>query len=713
MRRLLRFLPGLPICSIWLLTAAPGAAQPNFVDRAPDLGVSFTWAATFSMGDFGAGVALDDIDDDGDLDLLVGAKSNTPLQVYRNDGAVFTDISDQAGIGDAGDVKQILLADLDDDGDRDLVVGGWTLQPGSTSSFVGGWLCLYASNGDGTFSERTGGSSLEPTSAGLPTGITAGDYDRDGDLDLYVAYWKSGPAGPESANRLYRNEGNFDFNEVGSAAGVASTKKSYQAVFTDLSGDGWLDLVVAQDKGGGATYYENQRNGTFLDRSVESGLDGFRSGSNTYADGMGIAVGDYDNDGRMDVYITNIPDGNLLYHNLGGGQFEEVAAPSGTISQRIGWGTEFIDCNHDGYLDLYVTDFSGGGMSDNVDRLYLNAGDGSFSDIAPTSGLGFGDDGFASAAGDLDGNGRVDLVTLSSGAPLRVLMDEGSGGHWIHLELVGVSGNRDAVGARVRVVAGGMVQYREQRAGGSYLAFPSHELEFGLGSAGSVDTLQVDWPDGSVERWFQVNADQRLELVQGTGLVPVLTAPQLSVDGISGHAGTEGVILRWVVDLAARWTRFTLMRSLDGGVEEVAVRIEALEGRSNYSWNEPTRYSGSARSYRLVSERAGQELASSTLELAPRRFARVVEVAAPVPNPFNPRVRLRYRGQAGTRVGLRIVDPAGRTVRRFAPAGGDIGWNELVWDGTDDRGRAVAGGSYRFVVESGGRRVSAPLTLVR
>lgn len=686
------------------------SAQIQLRDDAADLGVSFVWNDFWASGDFGAGIAIEDFDGDGDLDLFFGTKNGAPLRVYRNDGGTFTDISAVLDIATGFDVKQVLFADLDDDGHRDLVLSLWETE----GPFVlGGRLMILRNEGGDRFVDVSS-SPVDSSMFWLPTGVTAGDFDRDGDLDLYVSVWKSGPPEASSANRLLRNEGGFRFTDVAAQLGVADIKKSFQPVFSDLNGDGWPDLLIAEDKFGGLTYYENDRAGGFVDRTVNSGLTGYFGPPGTdqrefYVDGMGIAVGDHDNDGDLDVYVTSIATGNVFYENLGNGTFRNVAVANGTVSERNGWGTGFLDLDHDGWLDLFVVNFGFGAGENKLDRVYRNNGaSGSpvtFTDVGPAAGIVIGDDGFAMAAGDLDRDGRIDVVVNAAAAPVRIYRNlTPRVGRWIVLSLVGTTSNRDGVGAKVHVSAGGRTWLREQRAGTSYLGFDSHELEFGLGDVALVDEIRVQWPSGHVDVWTDQPVNTRLRLVEGGELI----VSNLALPALRAVRGHQGFVLRWRTEDPASFTRFELERTRAGLTNSIATLTTDPE-RTDYEFDDREALPGDR--YTLFVEHTGRRSRASSIELPVPALDRLV-VGPAVPNPFNPRTTLSFRAAAGADVRLRVVDAQGRTVREFA-AEATGGWHTLLWNGEDDEGRAVASGTYHFVAESGMQRQSTAVTLVR
>ncbi len=482
-------------------------AQVTFTEEAVARGVVHQWNGDYfegGGGNTGGGVALEDYDRDGDLDLFLGQVAGDPLLVLRNDGTGnFTDVSMQVGIGDVGTSKQVLVTDLDGDGQRDLLIAGWGVP-----------VRLFRNRGDGTFENRTAGSGLDltigPGFPSLATGACAGDLDRDGDLDLHISFWYHGEsATPEATNRLWINQGNMVFTED-TGAGVNNDEPSFQSSFADLNGDGWPDLVVAHDKQGGASYYQNLQDGTFDDLSKDTGLEGWVASAKLYVDGMGVALGDTDNDGDLDAYVTNTPQGNVMYRNDSPGDIVERAVAAGTLSQRFGWGTGFLDVDNDRLLDLYVvnTGFSSANL------LYHNQGNNNFMDIAATAQVADISMGWSMASGDIDGDGDVDMVVTNDAAPTRLFVNQGTANHWTRLLLRGTVSNPDAVGARVCVTTGSVSQTREVQAGTGYLGHDSLALEIGLGADTSFD-VNIEWPSGLVESHTSLNTDRPYLLIEG------------------------------------------------------------------------------------------------------------------------------------------------------------------------------------------------------
>ncbi len=491
--------------------------QTSFQEVADLWGVDHTWGTEWPAGDLGGGIALEDFDRDGDPDLFLNTRLSDTVRAFLNDGTGFTEVD--LGLNTGGSTKQLLFADFDNDGWRDLFCSGWTV-PHS----------LFRNRGDGTFENVSAAAQLvrpqdDPT-FGQATGATAGDYDRDGDLDLYVSYWTAGPPQASSTNALFRNDGDLVFTNVTDEMGVGDIKKSYQCLFADLSGDGWPDLVIGEDKSGGLTYYENFET-EFRDMTEASGLDGILASTQTRIDGMGLAAGDYDNDGRLDLYATNIFEGNLLYLNRGDGTFLERAEVSGVLSRRWGWGVGWMDVDNDGFQDLYVANASS--AFNNTNRLFRNVNGISFVDIAPQANVALAAEAFGMASADLDDNGFVDIVVSHGATPTAIFLNDGaSDGRWLQLELVGTDSNRDGIGARVQVDADGFVRTQELRAGTSYLSHDDLRMEFGVGESTTAQ-VSIQWPSGQQDVYAMVPTGNRYRAVEGsTALVSLTDTPPVS-----------------------------------------------------------------------------------------------------------------------------------------------------------------------------------------
>jgi hypothetical protein len=500
----------------------------------------------------GCGVAFLDYDDDGWLDVfLVNGttlegfpKGQEPTNhLYRNRGdGTFEDVTRGAGLAESGWGQGACAGDYDNDGHVDLFVSYY------------GQNHLYRNRGDGRFEDVTAKAGLLSKRLRWNTGCAFLDYDRDGRLDLLVANYidldlataptpdsglcrykgvkvACGPPGlPGGKNVLYRNRGDGAFEDVSDKAGITRSSGTYGlGVSTfDFDDDGWVDAYVANDSNPSALY-RNNRDGTFTDVAVPAGCAYSQDGKPQA--GMGVAVGDYDHNGTMDVFKTNFAgDTSTLYANTGQGFCEDrtFAAGIGLNTRWLGWGTAFVDFDKDGWLDLFL---SNGHVYPEVVQLkteagyrqrkvvYRNAG-GRFEDVSERLGSPVTDPRAArgSAFGDYDNDGDVDVVVNNvHEGPDLYRTESDPARHWLLVKLVGTKSNRSAIGARVRCLSGGVTQVQEVRGGGSYISQNDLRVHFGLGGFAAVDRVQVRWPSGREEEWAGVAADRILTLTEGTG----------------------------------------------------------------------------------------------------------------------------------------------------------------------------------------------------
>jgi enediyne biosynthesis protein E4 len=525
----------------------------------------------------GTGVAIFDADNDGwpDIFIVNGTKLDGEQAkgeaasnhfYHNNHNGTFTDITKKAGLAHTGWGQGVCVGDYDNDGWPDLYVTYY------------GKNVLYHNNGDGTFTDVSEKAGVAGTGKAWGTGCAFVDYDRDGHLDLMVAnyvdfdlsktpapgervncLWKGvpvmcGPQGlPTANNILYHNRGDGTFEDVTKKARIDETNGHYAFSVTtlDYDDDGWPDMYVACDSTASILYHNNH-DGTFKDVAITAGA-AFNEDGHAQA-GMGSTAGDYNGDGRLDIFKTNFSDDTAtLYRNNGDGTFDDVtfAAGLGLHTQYLGWGTMFFDFDNDGWPDLMLVN---GHVYPEVDSqhlgsnfqepriLYHNNGNGTFTDISGTAGPGITDASSSRglAIGDLWNDGKISAVVSNMNAPPSLLVNEmRANDHWVTFRLTGAypaaqapmaeaatgqaraanvpKSTRDAIGARIKVKIGGRILVDEVRSGSSFISNNDMRVHFGLGAATKIDSVEVRWPSGLVETFPQVSADKLNELKEGTG----------------------------------------------------------------------------------------------------------------------------------------------------------------------------------------------------
>lgn len=531
---------------------APGD-RARFVDRTAAASLDFQHRSGGQVKNYiveakGGGGAFLDYDRDGYLDIylvngsrLEGYEApDTPPgnALYHNNGdGTFANVTAQAGVGDTGWGMGCVAADYDNDGDVDLYVTNF------------GPNVLYRNEGHGQFADMTAWAGVDLP--GWSTGASFGDYDNDGDLDLYVAQylnfnpervpprggmWKglmvfAGPVGLEAASdMLYRNEGDGHFTEVTRQAGIVSRPPSYGlgVVFGDYDNDGDMDIYVANDSAPNFLY-QNQGNSTFIDvgliANAALSAEGIPQAS------MGVAYGDYDNDGFRDYLVTHFEDDyNTLYHNQGDGFFSVASSEVGIAEPslpRLGFGTCFLDYDNDGDQDLLIANghvypqiryLQPEGYAEPT-QLFVNQGRGNawhFIEAPADDDLSIRNVSRGACKGDYDNDGDVDLLICNlDSAPTLLRNEGGNHNHWLSVRLVGTKSNRDGIGARIRVVAADLEQTVEVTTGGSFLSHSDTRAHFGLGHHPEADLIEIHWPSGRLQRLQNIPADQFLVVEEG------------------------------------------------------------------------------------------------------------------------------------------------------------------------------------------------------
>jgi enediyne biosynthesis protein E4 len=531
----------------------PAAAAVRFTDVTEASGVRFKHVSTpekrYIVESMSGGVALLDFDNDGYLDIyfvnsltvdLVKSKGKTRSVLYRNRGdGTFADVTDRAGVGDIGWGMGVAVGDYNNDGFQDLYVT--CVGPNH----------LLRNNGDGTFTDTTQKAGVADPR--WSAGASFVDYDADGHLDLFVANYVSfdfnnlpefgrdktcqfkgvavqcGPRGMAGdGDSLYRNNGDGTFTDVTKKAGVADPNGYYGmgVICSDFDEDGLTDIFVANDSTPNFLY-KNKGDGTFKEIGF---LSGTALNENGAAQGsMGVTVADYDHDGRLDLFITNFDDDyNTLYRNDGNGFFTDASYATRIAAVSlpyVGWGTKFFDYDADGWVDLFV----GNGhvypqIKNFLQRNFVhrNLRNGTFAEVGEQLGAAFAEKRAARGAafGDLDNDGDVDIVVSYLGGGGQVLRnDGGNANNALLLKTVGVRSNRDGVGARVRVLAGDLTQKDEVRSGDSYISQSDLRLHFGLERRTKIDLIEIRWPNGAIDKITDAKVNKLITVKEGQGIV--------------------------------------------------------------------------------------------------------------------------------------------------------------------------------------------------
>lgn len=531
---------------------------PQFEDVAGKLGLTASHISTedkrYIIESMSGGLGFFDCDNDGRLDIVTvngstiehmksGGDPLVTLYHQESDGT-FKDITQQAGLTRRGWGMGVAVADFDNDGNLDLYVTGY------------GGNALYRNLGNCKFEDVTEKAGVR--ASGFSTGAAWGDYDRDGNVDLFVSRYvhvdldhlpafgstkdctfkgfpvQCGPRGlPGETDLLFHNRGDGTFEEVSEKAGVNDPHgyNGLGAIWADYDNDGWPDLFVADDVTPNHLYHNNH-NGTFTDNGMSSGVA--LNGDGIELSSMGVDFADYDRSGRLSLFVTEFSDQpNFFARNLDGKLFDDVSWTSKTGQPSypyVAWGTGFFDMDNSGWLGIFVANghvypqadqLTTGGKYREPVLLYRNLRDGTFDEVSSQAGLA--DLPLHSrrgvAFGDLFNDGNVDIAVLNVGDPPSVLHNKNADGyHRVLFHLVGTKSNRAAIGARVSIRAGAVTQFNEVRGGGSYLSQNDLRLHFGLGSAQKIDSVEVRWPNGEIEKVGSLSADAIYTIVEGKGI---------------------------------------------------------------------------------------------------------------------------------------------------------------------------------------------------
>jgi enediyne biosynthesis protein E4 len=537
-----------------LTAVSPATAQAvQFRDIAAQAGIHFvhnnaSFGKKWLPETLGAGCAFIDYDNDGypDIVLVNGqdwpghAKAESTLKLYHNNhDGTFTDVTRKAGLAISMFGMGVAVGDYDNDGHDDLFITAL------------GQSRLFHNNGNGTFTDVTKAAGMWGPNE-LSTSAAWVDYDRDGKLDLVVAnYVQWSPQAdiyctldgahksyctPESykgaSARVWHNLGGGKFEDATQKSGLSDpTSKSLGVAILDYNGDGWPDILLANDTQPNKLYL-NKQNGTFEEKAVAAGIAFSEDG--VARAGMGVDAADYDRSGRPSLIITNFANQMIsLYHNEGNGLFVDEA-PRSEVGRNtlvtLGFGCFFFDYDNDGWPDIFVAD---GHIENEIERvqkrvsyaepphLFRNLGAGKFQEVTTQMGPAFASPKVARGAAyaDIDNDGALDVLVTTNGGRAWLFHNEGGTNHSLRVKLVGTKSNRDGIGAVVRVSSAGVKQWQMLRSGSSYLSQSELVLTFGLGAATKADSIEIQWPSGQVDKLSGLASDQTVTMEEGKGVI--------------------------------------------------------------------------------------------------------------------------------------------------------------------------------------------------
>jgi len=473
------------------------SAQISFEDVADDIGTAYSYGSST----WGGGVSFADFDNDGWDDLTFATEEGTEIYFLKNNDGNFSSIT-LNGISNTFKTKQVIWIDYDNDGDQDFFVTGFE-----------GVNKFYKNDGDMNFTDVSLSIGFFETDL-FTYGVSFADMDNDGDLDAFISN-RDGEA-DDQRNYLYRND-EGTFIDITDSAGLSmSSHLSFCSIIFDYNKDGFQDIYISNDKPDNLNIlYKNNGDGTFDDVSEYSGAG---IGINA----MTTTIGDYNNDGWFDIYITNTPEGNELLRNNGDGTFTNVAEATATTFNSVGWGAVFLDADLDGLLDLYVSsDFDGSVGSFLSSAFYHQQNNETF--IIPEN-IGFQEDtrkSYTNAIGDIDNDGKPDIIVGNDIEPNFLWSNKTvNENNWLKVKLEGVISNRDGIGNTIEINIGGQSQYRYTLAGEGYLSQNSFYEFFGLANATEVDYVKVTWTaTGESEIINNIAANQAITIKEGSGVL--------------------------------------------------------------------------------------------------------------------------------------------------------------------------------------------------
>ncbi len=482
-----------------IITYLNGYSQISFEEMSEVLGIEMT----YGNGEYGGGVSFCDYNNDGWDDITVSSEIGMPIKFYKNVNGLF--VLDNMSIPDDNfETKQVQWVDFDNDGDMDLFA--------TCSTDLNK---LYENDGNFNFSDITISSGLNLTAINS-WGSSWGDYNNDGYLDVYICFRDFGDTQP---NALFKNNGDGTFTNVSISAELNQIiDPTFCAAFFDYNNDGWQDIFVTNHRFSQSYLYKNNGNETFTDVSLSTG-------AGVITDGMSTTIGDFNNDGWFDIYITNLGNSesnlNVLLNNNGNDTFTDVSVITGTDFYSVAWGAVFLDADNDTDLDLYVS-----GMLDGSTTLpsafYENQGNNTFS---IPSDIGFENDiarSFSNAIGDVDNDGLPEIFVINDNANNYLWKNTTqNSNNWLKVNLEGTIGNKDGIGSKIEIFSDGKAQYRYTLNGEGYIAQNSSTEFFGLGSAKTIDYVKVKWLSGVEDVLFNVEINKTITIKEGENILSI------------------------------------------------------------------------------------------------------------------------------------------------------------------------------------------------
>lgn len=534
------------------------ATTSLFAQTFTDVAVANGITHSYGFGELGGGLSFADFNGDGWDDLTITSQDGDPLYFYINVGGSFVQIT--APVTNTEETKEVIWVDYDNDGDKDLYL---TVYEGPNR--------LYRNNGGLNMTDVTaaafGGLDNYPS-----LGAVWGDVDRDGWLDLYLTsfVYESGSA----TNYLYMNDGDGTFTDVTSQSPTDDgVQPTFDGVFIDYNNDGWPDLYTTNDKYDNPNGLYRNDQGSFTDVTATSG-------AGLAINSMNAGGSDYDDDGDLDLYLSNTVEGNVLLNNNGDGTFSDGTAAAGVGFYRVGWASTFFDYDNDTDKDLYVSAASGNQIG-NPNAMYVNQGNGTFTEpLLNSGGLGGSDYGesYSHAIGDIDNDGRLDIALNQFLISPFLLWhnQEPNAGNWVKVNLFGLSSNADGVGSMITLWSGGKRQIQYTHCSKGYLGQHSNNYHFGLGNSNTVDSLIIQWPSGVTDKLTNIsNINRVVSVTEGDFSLP------LTLLGFSLEAARSGALLKWQTTDEINVSHFEIEYSEDGRhfryLDRVAAQGQQLE----------------------------------------------------------------------------------------------------------------------------------------